>query len=107
MEPRTRNILIISAIGVVLLGVVAYFIYKAIPASSGGGAPPTTTTTTNPGIIDSVIDYFTGGGFQGLFGGGKPKTTSNSGYTTIGNCVDGCDSGAPGRDCDGFLSTQC
>ena len=96
MESRTKKILIISAIGIFVLGAIAWFIYKSIPAEDGGGAPPVSTTVTNPGLIELASGFLAGGWLSNIFGGGKPKDEPVK-------CVSGCDENRPGRDCDGFL----
>lgn len=107
MVLKTSHKWIIAIFGIIILLGIAWFVYKSIPKSQGGGAAPVDTTTSNPGLLQLVSGFVTGTWMTNLFGGGKPKTTNNSGYTTVGNCVNGCDDGAPGRDCDGFLNSQC
>lgn len=108
MALKTSHKWIIGIVAIIALLVAIYFLYKSTSKGNAAGVPPTSTTTSNPGIAALVAQYFGGAGswLANAFGG-NPKTTNNSGYTTVGNCVDGCDDGSPGKDCNGFLSSQC
>lgn len=108
---KLQWVLIVLLIIAVLIGI--YFLWKsqqpAAPAP-GNNQPPTgglvggiISGLSNIGWIKNLFGGGSGGGIQG----GSGQTTNNSGYTTIGNCVNGCDDGNPGYDCDGFLSTNC
>lgn len=129
MDKQTIKWLIIAVIIIGLI-VVALLIAKAAKPRTktitGGGG------TQTPGLGNSLGNIlggvFQGNWWQNIFGGsfslsdcdpnrpgytkkGKKDTrcttTNVSGYTLKGNCVNGCDDGNPGYDCDGFPSVNC
>lgn len=105
---KTSHKWIIAIVAILAILGIIYAIYKYNTKTSAPSGPKTDTTTSTNGLVNLIPGL---GGIKswlgGIFGGGNPKTTSNSGYTTVGNCVNGCDDGAPGKDCDGFLNPQC
>lgn len=108
MALQTSHKWIIALVAIVAILLMVFAIYKHNAKESTPSAPSTNTTTAINGLANLIPGLGgIGAWLGGIFGGGKPKTTHNSGYTTVGNCVNGCDDGARGKDCDGFLSPQC
>lgn len=110
MKNQTLKWILISLVIIVVL-IALYFLWKSqqpTPPVQQGTQPTPSTGGALGGILGEI---FNSGWINNLFGGGikggSGQTTNNSGYTTIGNCVNGCDDGNPGHDCDGFLSTNC
>ena len=95
LEQKHKWIIVIFAILILL--VIAYFIWKAIPSESGGGAPPVSTTVTNPGLIGAVSGVFCKAfpKLCGLAGGGGNYQTT------------GCDPDRPGYNTDGLYDNNC
>lgn len=108
MKKQTITWIIIILV-ILVIFIALYFILRKPAAAT----PPPPVVNPNPtsNIISGVVTGL-GGWLSNLFGGtgisgGSGHTTSNSGYTTIGNCTNGCDDGNPGYDCNGFLDTKC
>lgn len=117
--------LIILVVGLLVLLVIAYFIYKAAKPTAVGGAiiqSGSSTTTGQSGLFAFLSDllpagfgqnwtFFGQGGGGGV--GGSGSGYSSSGYSSSffpgGTTSYGveCDPNRPGYDTNGFPSIEC
>lgn len=95
MALQTSHKWMIAIFAIIVLLVIAWFVYKSIPKSQGGGAPPVDTTHTNPGLLELASGFLGGAWIKNIFG--KHDT-----YQTTG-----CDPNNPGFNLDGLYDNNC
>lgn len=100
---------------VVIVALVLIFFGIILYARTSGKTVSTTVGPNqqqSPGLLGPIVGWINSVNWGSIFGGGgiqggNGQTTSDSGYTLVGNCVNGCDDGNPGTNCYGFLDTNC
>lgn len=100
MQTSHKWMIIIGAI--IVLGIIAYLIYRAIPKSGPPVVVPPGSTTTNPGILDTVQTAYCKIFPKSKLCGGPGKDGGVDPCATVT-----CNPNRPGWDMNGLYDNCC